>query len=124
MRTNRLVAGQSGLKRLFSALRYSLQGLRAAFRNEAAFREECYLSILIIPLALYLGGTGLERAVLIGAWLQVMIVELLNSGIEAVVDRVGEEYHALSGLAKDVGSAAVLLSLITAGLVWLLLLLS
>lgn len=123
MRTDRLVAGQSGLRRLYSALRYSMQGLRAAFRHEPAFREECLLSILIVPLALYLGDSGLERALLVGVWLQVMIIELLNSGIEAVVDRVGQEYHALSGIAKDVGSAAVLLSLVTAGLVWLLLLL-
>ena len=122
MRTSRLVAGKSGLKRLFSALGYSLRGLKAAFHNEPAFREECLIAILLIPLALYLGDSGSERAMLIGAWLLVMIVELLNSGIEAVVDRIGEEYHALSGIAKDVGSAAVLLSLVAAVLIWVLVL--
>ena len=122
MRTSRLVIGKSGLKRLLSALRYSLQGLKAAFHNEPAFRQECYVAVILIPLALYLGDSGIERAMLIGAWLLVMIVELLNSGIEAVVDRVGEEYHALSGIAKDVGSAAVLISLLAAVLIWVLVL--
>lgn len=122
MRINRFIAGKGDLQRLFNALRYSLQGLKAAFRNEPAFRQECLIAIVLIPLALYLGESGVERAMLIGAWLLVMIVELLNSGIEAVVDRVGEEYHALSGIAKDVGSAAVLVSLVAAVLVWLLLL--
>lgn len=122
MRTHRLVSGQSGFKRLFSALRYSIQGLRSAYRNEAAFREECLLALVLIPLALYLGNSGVERALLIGAWMLVMIVELLNSGVEAVVDRVGAEYHALSGIAKDVSSAAVLLSLLGAAVVWLLVL--
>ncbi len=116
------MAGKSGLKRLYSALRYSLQGLRVAFRHEPAFREECFVAIVLLPLALYLGDNGMERAMLIGAWLLVMIVELLNSGIEAVVDRVGGDYHALSGIAKDVGSAAVLLSLVAAVTVWLLVL--
>lgn len=124
MRTHRLVPGQTGIKRIFSALRYSLQGFRSAFQNEEAFRQEIFASILIIPLALYFGDNGLERALLIAVWMLVMVVELLNSGIEAVVDRVGAEYHALSGIAKDVGSAAVLLSLINFALVWLLVLFS
>ncbi|MCS3902072.1 diacylglycerol kinase (ATP) [Methylohalomonas lacus] len=123
MRTDRFVVGQSGLKRLWRALHYSLQGLRAACRHEPAFREEVLLSVVIIPLALYLGDSGVERALLVGIWLQVLIVELLNSGLEAVVDRVGAEYHALSGIAKDVGSAAVLLALLTAAGVWGLILL-
>lgn len=122
MRTNRLVLGQTGLKRLWQALRYSLNGLQAAYRNEPAFREEALASLVLIPLALYLGDSGMERAILVAVWLQVLIVELLNSGIEAVVDRVGAEYHTLSGIAKDVGSAAVLLSLLSAAVVWLLLL--
>lgn len=122
MRTDRLVPGQTGIKRIFSALRYSLQGFRSAFQNEEAFRQEIFASILIIPLALYFGDSGLERALLIAVWILVMVVELLNSGIEAVVDRVGAEYHALSGIAKDVGSAAVLLSLINFALVWILVL--
>ncbi len=123
MRTDRFVMGQSGLKRLWCALQYSLQGLRAACRHEPAFREEVLLSVVLIPLALHLGDSGVERALLVGVWLQVLIVELLNSGLEAVVDRVGVEYHALSGIAKDVGSAAVLLALLTAAGVWSLILL-
>lgn len=113
---------QIGLKRLFSALHHSLQGLRTAFHNEPAFQAECWIAVVLIPLALYLGDSGIERALLIGVWLLVMIVELLNSGIEAVVDRIGTEYHALSGIAKDVGSAAVLLSLLAAIVTWILLL--
>jgi len=122
LRTNRSVSGKSGLTRLWAALRYSLQGLKATFCNEPAFRQECYLAVVLIPLAFYLGANGMERAMLIGAWLLVMIVELLNSGLEAVVDRFGDEYHALSGIAKDAGSAAVLLSLLAAVLIWVLVL--
>lgn len=115
--------GKRGLPRILSALRYSLQGLRAAYRGEIAFRQEVLAALIILPLGLYLGETSVERAMLAGAWLQVLIVELLNSGIEAVVDRVGTEYHALSGVAKDVGAAAVLLSLISAAVIWALVLL-
>ena len=111
-----------GLKRLIKAIVYSFQGLRAAFKNEAAFRQEVYLSLALIPLGLWLGDTGLERALLVGSLLLVMIIELINSGIEAVVDRVGAERHELSGRAKDVGSAAVLIALLNALLVWLLIL--
>lgn len=115
--------GTGGIRRLVKALLYSLQGLRAAFRNEEAFRLEVYLSVLLIPLGLWLGETGFERALLAGCIFLVLITELINSGIEAVVDRFGEELHELSGRAKDVGSAAVLIALINTIIVWTLVLL-
>ena len=114
--------GTFDLLRLFRAFGYSFQGLRAAFAHEAAFRQEVILSLVLIPLGLWLGATGLERALLTGSVILVMIVELLNSGIEAVVDRLGDELHELSGRAKDVGSAAVLLSLVNVLVVWALIL--
>ena len=107
-----------GLKRLLNAFRYSLAGFRACFRHEAAFRQEVYASLLFLPLAVMLGETGVERAILAGSWLVVPIVELLNSAIEAIVDRVSLERHELSARAKDSGSAAVLLSLGFASFVW------
>ncbi|MGA7799829.1 MAG: diacylglycerol kinase [Gammaproteobacteria bacterium] len=115
-------SGSRGLQRLIRALGFSWAGLKAAFRHEAAFREEVALSVLLIPLALWLGHGGLERAVLLAAWLLVPIVELLNSGVEAVVDRISDEHHPLAGRAKDLGSAAVLIALINAGAVWALVL--
>jgi Diacylglycerol kinase len=114
--------GTFDLLRLLRAFGYSLQGFRAAFENEAAFRQEVLLSLVLIPLGLWLGETGLERALLAGSVLLVPIVELLNSGIEAIVDRLGEERHELSGRAKDVGSAAVLLALFNVLAVWTLIL--
>ena len=114
--------GTSGLERLFKALIYSMQGLKAAFKNEQAFRQEVYLSIILIPAGFWLGETGIERALLVGCILLVMIVELINSGIEAVVDRFGGEHHELSGLAKDIGSAAVLVALINVLVIWSLVL--
>ncbi len=94
-----------------------------AFREEAAFRQELALSLIVIPLGLWLGHTGVERALLVAPMLLVLVVELLNSAIEATVDRIGLERHVLAGLAKDIGSAAVLMSLILLGAVWLLVLL-
>ena len=114
----------SGFKRLWLACGYSCKGLAAGWRNEAAFRQEVVLCALCVPLALWLGETGLERAVLILSVLLVPLVELLNSAIEAAVDRVGEERHQLSAQAKDMGSAAVSLALIIAVLVWACILLS
>ncbi len=111
-----------GLVRLFRAAVYSWQGLVAAFRNEAAFRQEVALGLVLIPLALWLGQSGSERALMIMAWLLVLVVELLNSAIEAVVDRIGAGHHELAGRAKDIASAAVLVALVNAGLVWLLVL--
>jgi diacylglycerol kinase (ATP) len=115
--------GNTGVRRLIRATGYSWQGLVAAFRNEPAFRQEVALTLVLVPLALWLGQTGLERAVLIAVWLLVLLFELLNSAIEAVVDRIGSERHELSGRAKDIGSAAVLVALVNAAVVWLLVLL-
>ena len=111
--------GTTGLRRIFNAAGYSLQGLKAAFKHEAAFRQELLLVIILLPLAVYLGQDGLERAVMIGSLFLVLIVELLNSAVESVVDRVGDEHHELSGRAKDIGSAAVFLSLLNVVVVWL-----
>ncbi|HWK54541.1 MAG TPA: diacylglycerol kinase [Hyphomicrobiales bacterium] len=115
--------GETGIRRLVSALGYSLQGLRSCWHNEAAFRQEIMAGVVMFPLGLYLGEGGVEKALLVGVLLLVLIVEVLNSGIEAVVDRIGHERHDLSGLAKDLGSLAVLLSLVTVALVWGLVLL-
>jgi len=110
--------GSKGLDRLFKAFGYSMQGLSAAFRNEAAFRQEIYLAIVLIPLGTYLGETGAERALLVSVIFLVLITELINSGVEAVVDRFGGEHHELSGRAKDIASVAVLISLINVLIVW------
>ena len=112
-----------GLLRLVRAFGYSLAGFRACYRHEAAFRQEVLVALVVIPLGLWLGETGVERALLVGSWLLVMIVELLNSAVEATVDRFGPELHKLSGRAKDIGSASVLLSITLAAAVWGLLLL-
>ena len=112
-----------GLTRVLRALGASLRGLAGAFREEAAFRQELAFAALVIPLGLWLGHGGIERALLIGPMLLILIVELLNSAIEATVDRIGFERHALAGLAKDIGSAAVLMSFVLLTTVWLLVLL-
>ncbi len=107
-----------GIRRLVRAARFSLAGLLAAWTNEAAFRQECVLVAVLLPVALWLGRTASERSILIATLLVVLIIELLNSAIEALVDRVSEEHHPLSGRAKDLGSAAVFVSLILTGAVW------
>jgi diacylglycerol kinase (ATP) len=112
----------TGLTRVLRAAGASWKGLLGAYREEAAFRQELGLSILVIPLGLWLGRTGVERALLIAPMLLVLIVELLNSAVEATVDRIGLERHVLAGLAKDIGSAAVLMSFVLLGVVWLLIL--
>jgi diacylglycerol kinase (ATP) len=112
--------GNTGFRRIVNATFYSLAGLRSAWRDEAAFRQEAALCLLLIPAGLWLGETAVERALLVGTCFIVLIVELLNSGIEAVVDRVGVEHHTLSGQAKDLGSAAVFMSLLLTLVVWLL----
>ena len=112
-----------GLTRVLRAAGASLRGLAGAFREEAAFRQELAFAALVIPLGLWLGHSGIERALLIGPMLLVLIAELLNSAIEATVDRIGLERHALAGLAKDIGSAAVLMSFVLLTAVWLLVLL-
>lgn len=112
-----------GLGRVLLAVGASLRGLAGAYREEAAFRQELAFAALVIPLGLWLGHTGIERALLIAPVLLILIVELLNSAIEATVDRIGFERHALAGLAKDIGSAAVLMSFVLLIAVWLLVLL-
>lgn len=110
--------GDVGLKRIVKAAGYSMAGLKAAFVNEAAFRQELALCAVMIPAGVWLGQTGVERALLVGSLLLVLMVELLNSGIEAVVDRFGGELHTLSGRAKDIGSAAVFVALFNVVVVW------
>jgi diacylglycerol kinase (ATP) len=112
-----------GATRMVRALGASTRGLRGAFREEAAFRQELALAVIVIPLGVWLGHNGVERALLIAPMLLTLVVELLNSAIEATVDRIGFERHALAGLAKDISSAAVFMSLILLGTVWLLVLL-
>ena len=112
----------AGAARLWLATLNSLRGLRHCYHSEAAFRQEVWAACVLIPLALWLGRTGVERALLAGSILFVMIVELLNTGIEVVVDRIGHERHRLSGFAKDLGSSAVLLALLLAVITWALVL--
>jgi diacylglycerol kinase (ATP) len=109
--------------RLYKASGYSLAGLRSTFKYEQAFRLEIYLSVILIPLAIWLSQTPIELVLLIGSWVMVMIVELLNSAIEATVDRIGSEMHELSGRAKDIGSAAVMISVFLSLFTWLTILL-
>jgi diacylglycerol kinase (ATP) len=112
-----------GATRVLRALAAALRGLAGAFREEAAFRQELAFAALVIPLGLWLGHTGVERALLIFPVLLILVVELLNSAIEATVDRIGFERHALAGLAKDIGAAAVLMSFVLFFAIWLLVLL-
>jgi len=115
--------GKSGLRRVLNATRYSLAGLAAAARHEAAFRLEILLAIVLIPGAWFLGASGVQRALLIGSVVLVLIVELVNAALEASVDRVSLDHHELAGRAKDLGSAAVMLSLVNLAAVWALVLL-
>ncbi len=119
------MAGQNlkGAARIHAAFLNSMKGFKATWAHEEAFRQEALLCIVATPLGLWLGQTGVEKALLLGSLLLVLIVELLNTGIEIVVDRISFERHELSGRAKDVGSAAVFTSLLLAGVVWALVLL-
>ena len=108
--------------RIWNAFHYSLAGLAAAYRHEDAFRQEVHLAIVLIPLALLLPATGIGHALMIGSVLLVLVVELLNSAVEAAVDRISLENHRLAKRAKDIGSAAVLVSLINVAVIWLLVL--
>jgi diacylglycerol kinase (ATP) len=110
--------GKRGLRRIIDAAGYSAAGLAVAWRGEEAFRQEVLLALVLVPLALWLGGSNMERLLLVASWLLVMIVEILNTAIEATVDRISDEQHRLSGQAKDLGSAAVFLSLLLAALTW------
>ncbi|MGH8686412.1 MAG: diacylglycerol kinase [Burkholderiales bacterium] len=115
--------GKTGMQRVINATRYSLEGLAAAARHEDAFRQELILAVVLVPLGVWLGVDGVERALLAGSVLMVLVVELLNSAVEATVDRVSLEDHRLAKRAKDIGSAAVMMALATVALVWLLVLL-
>lgn len=110
--------GKTGLRRVWNAFNYSMAGLRAAYAHEDAFRQEVLLAGLLLPVALLLPVGGIARALMIGSVLLVLVVELLNSAIEATVDRVGLERHRLAERAKDIGSAAVLMALINVFVVW------
>jgi len=112
----------TGITRIVRAFGYSLQGFAHTWREEAAFRQEVALAVLVIPGGIYFGHSGVERALLVCPMLLILVVELLNSAVEAVVDRAGMERHRLAGMAKDMGSAAVLLSFGLLGTVWLLVL--
>ena len=110
--------GKTGLTRIVNAFGYSMQGIRAALKHEAAFRQEMVLAIILIPLAFFITQDVIKLVLLITAPLLVLVVEILNSAIEAVVDRFGEEHHELSGRAKDMASAAVFFSLLIVVIVW------
>ena len=114
--------GLFDLRRVWRAAGYSVSGLKAALVNEAAFRQEMALFVLLAPLGLWLGRDGVERSLLVGSLVLVLVVELLNSAVEAAVNRIGNEPHELSGRAKDIASAAVFLSLLLVALVWVLVL--
>ncbi|MEK6202036.1 MAG: diacylglycerol kinase [Desulfobulbaceae bacterium] len=109
---------KTGLRRIVNAAGYSFSGLRAAWRTEAAFRQEVILVTILLPLAFLLGNTGMERALLSSVCMVVLVADLLNSAIEAVVDRIGPEHHPLAGAAKDLGSAAVFVALVMVVMVW------
>ena len=109
---------ETGLKRIVQAASYSARGIQWAWRHEAAFRQEAVCSMILIPVGFWLGDTAVEKSLLVGSWFVVLMAEILNSAIEAVVDRIGPERHELSGSAKDMASAAVLFALILAAIVW------
>ena len=115
--------GKTGLRRVWNALHYSIDGLRAAFRHEDAFRQELILALLLIPSALLMPVSGIGKALMVASVLLVLIIELLNSAIEATVDRISLEDHRLAKRAKDIGSAAVLIGLLNVVIVWGLVLL-
>lgn len=115
--------GDTGLRRVIKATGYSIKGLKSAFKSEAAIRQELALCVIFIPIALYLDISKTETISLIGSLILIFILELINSAIEAVVDRIGPEHHELSGKAKDIGSAAVMVAIFFAIFTWLLILL-
>lgn len=115
-------AKPTGLRRLFLAFGNSFKGFSGAFREEAAFRQELALAVVVVPAGIWLGQSGVERALLIAPMLLILIVELLNSAVETAIDRIGPEHHELSGLAKDIGSAAVLTAFVLLAAVWALIL--
>ena len=114
--------GKTGLRRLMNAFGYSIAGTLAAFKHEDAFRQEVVLAVVLTPVALYFGETAIDQALMISSLLFIIVVELLNSSIEATVDRISVKHHKLAKRAKDIGSAAVFFSLINAAIIWFLLL--
>ena len=116
-------SSNTGFTRIIKATGYSWKGVRAAYRHETAFRQEIWLCVVMIPLGLYLGDNGIEKALLVSSVMLLPLVEILNSALEAVVDRFGEERHVLSGRAKDMASAAVAMAVILMATVWFLVLL-
>ena len=110
--------GATGLTRIINAAGYSWLGIKAAFLNEAAFRQELALCLVLVPAALYFGPSYADKAILIASLVFILLIEILNSAIEAVVDRFGDEIHPLSGRAKDMGSAAVLFAFVISGMIW------
>lgn len=109
-----------GIRRIIKAFRYTFAGFKAAWVNEEAFRQEIIIAIFVVPSGLWLGNSGTQRAILVGIYFVIPLSELLNSAIEAIVDRMGPERHELSGRAKDLGSAAVFLSIFIAIIVWMI----
>ena len=114
--------GKTGLNRLINALKYSIAGTLAAFKHEDAFRQEVFLTLILAPVALFLTKVSSERALMIGSLILIIIIELLNSAVEATVDRISIKHHKLAKRAKDIGSAAVFFSLINAAIIWLIIL--
>jgi diacylglycerol kinase (ATP) len=114
--------GKTGLRRLMNAFSYSIAGTLAAFKHEDAFRQEVFLAVVLTPVALYFGETAIDQALMISSLLFIIVVELLNSSIEATVDRISVKHHKLAKRAKDIGSAAVFFSFINAAVIWFLLL--
>ena len=114
--------GKTGIKRLVNAFGYSIAGTLAAFKHEDAFRQEVILAAILTPIAIYYGETAIDQALMISSLLLIIIVELLNSSIEATVDRISVKHHKLAKRAKDIGSAAVFFSLINAAVIWFLIL--
>ena len=110
--------GNKGVVRIIKATGYSMLGFKAAYKYEEAFRQELWLTLIMLPLAFWLGDTAIERSLMVGSLMLVLITELLNSAIEALVDRVGVEHHNLSGRAKDIGSAAVFVALTNVVVIW------
>ena len=110
--------GVTGIKRIINAAGYSWKGICSAYKHEAAFRQELWLAAVLVPAGIFLGGTLLDKAILVSSVLFVLVVELLNSAIESVVDRVSDEHHELAGRANDMGSAAVLFALVITAIVW------
>ncbi|GBE06966.1 MAG TPA: diacylglycerol kinase [Gammaproteobacteria bacterium] len=115
--------GVTGIRRIINAAGYSYAGLVATLKNEAAFRQELALVAILVPVAFWFGEGSVEKALLVSSLLLILIVELINSAIESVIDRIGSEQHELSGRAKDIGSAAVFLALLNAAVIWAFLLL-